>query len=65
MNTKDNFTPYESPVSVCVRLNLAGIVCQSGDGKPGDDVPYDPGHDQELAPFDNTLFDIPADDYLY
>lgn len=63
MNTKDNFTPYESPVSVCVRLNLAGIVCQSG--KPGEDVPYDPGHDQELGTFDNTFFDIPADDYLY
>ena len=64
MNTNNNSTPYESPVSVCVRLNLAGIVCQSG--KPGDDVPWDPGHDQELGGvFDNTIFDIPADGYNY
>lgn len=63
MKKQDNFTPYESPDSVCVSVNLAGIVCQSG--KPGEDVPYDPGHDQELGVFDNTIFDIPADDYLY
>ena len=62
MNTKDNLTPYESPISVCVSVNLAGIVCESG--KPGQDVPWDPGHDGELGTFDNTVFDIPADDYL-
>lgn len=61
MNTKENYTPYESPISVCIRLNLAGIVCQSG--KPGEDVPYDPGHDQELgSPIDNTIFNIPGDE---
>ena len=48
MKTKENYTPYESPISVCIRLNLAGIVCQSP-GKPGEDVPYDPNHDQELG----------------
>ena len=61
MNTKENFTPYESPVSVSIRLNMAGIVCQSS-GKPGEDVPYNPGDDQELGnPIDNTIFDIPVD----
>lgn len=62
MNTKENYTPYESPDSVCVSVNLAGIVCQSG--KPGEDVPYDPGHDGELDVFDNSIFDIPADEFL-
>lgn len=62
MNKKDFLNPYESPSSICISLDMAGIVC--GSGTPGDDVPWDPNDPQEGDFFDEHLFDV-SDDYLY
>lgn len=63
MNTKELLKTYESPSSICIRLDMAGIVC--GSGTPGDNIPVNPSDPiPELDYFDEHLFDV-SDDYLY
>ena len=62
MNKKDFLNPYESPSSICIRLDMAGIVC--GSGTPGDPTPWNPDDPQEGDFFDDHLFDV-SDEYLF
>ena len=63
MNTKELLKTYESPSSICIRLDMAGIVC--GSGTPGDDIPTDPSEPIiDLGIYDDHLFDV-SDELLY